>query len=619
MWGSDGHKRDLQWGSDGHSAAASGGSAMVSSGSKSSSSGGSKSGGSKASFTSVSSSSKGGSGGSKGSVSKGSFTYNVSAGSSKGSASGSKASFTNVAVAGSSKGSKGSGVNASFNYKSNVQGSFTSKSSVTEGSCTCWVPAGSVPSVTGSSPIPLAPSICQSVTTTAPFGQNMVTPPSPTPPSPTPCGQTTFFFSSGQCTNAIYIEGGYSYESVYQCCEMNFGSYPSGCSFVDTCNPPPTTTVVVVPPPTTTVVVVPPPTPEYIITPSPPCESMTFYFSAGVCANSGTVMSGSTGPFATAEQCCDMNFGTGSMYISIDAGGCVYNDECNTPAPVPIPAVVAPTTPAPTPCEYNRFFFVDGQCTNDVFVADMVSYDSVGDCCDMNFGVGSFGDGTNMDNTDGMSGGTSGGSEGGCYYTDICNTLPPMTPLITPSPKTPAPTPCEAQLFFFTGSTCSNAVYIADSMSYSSVSDCCDASFAVGSYSNGRCNYVDECQTPMPTPPPVTSFVTPPPTEAVITPPPSPAPTPCDSLPFFYDGMKCSNEFPVAGAQSYDSVVSCCDDNFGVGTLISGGCTYMDLCSTLPPSPSPVVPISTIMPTFGSTPTVSTEVTGPPTVAGRGK
>ena len=109
-------------------------------------------------------------------------------------------------------------------------------------------------------------------------------------------------------------------------------------------------------------------------TPAPtPCD-MTFYFYNGVCSNSGSVMSGSSGPYADATMCCDMNFGTGSMYISVEAGGCIYNDECNTPAPVPVPAVVAPTTAAPTPCDSQVFFFDGSKCTNEYIVDGAMSY-----------------------------------------------------------------------------------------------------------------------------------------------------------------------------------------------------------------------------------------------------
>jgi hypothetical protein len=232
-----------------------------------------------------------------------------------------------------------------------------------------------------------------------------------------------------------------------------------------------------------------------------------------------------------------------------------------------------------------------------MFLLGGTSYGSAMECCNVNMGSGSMLSGT-------------------CSYVDICNTPMPSTSTIeTPMPststiETPAPTPCEAQVFFFDGSSCSNEFYMADSMSYSSVSACCDANFGSGSSMNGGCNYVDVCNTPMPT----TSIIeeTPAPTPSPVT----PAPTPCEAQLFFFDGMSCSNEFYVADTSSYNSVVMCCEDNFGSGSFMSGGCEFTDICNTMPPTPAPFS-LLTNPPTTGSTPTVSTEVTGPPTMPDR--
>jgi hypothetical protein len=57
-----------------------------------------------------------------------------------------------------------------------------------------------------------------------------------------------------------------------------------------------------------------------------------------------------------------------------------------TPNPTPKPTP-KPVTPAPTPCE-DMVFFVDGNtCTNDIYIADAMSYESAVACCNMNFGV----------------------------------------------------------------------------------------------------------------------------------------------------------------------------------------------------------------------------------------
>lgn len=112
---------------------------------------------------------------------------------------------------------------------------------------------------------------------------------------------------------------------------------------------------------------------------------------------------------------------------------------------------------------------------------------------------------------------------------DICNPTPNPTkrptPKPTPNPVTPSPTPCEEMVFFVDGNTCTNDIYIADAMSYSSAVACCNMNFGVGSMNNG-CNVVDICN-------------------------PTPAPTPCEDQMFFYDGSVCSNEIYIADTAAY--------------------------------------------------------------------
>jgi hypothetical protein len=247
------------------------------------------------------------------------------------------------------------------------------------------------------------------------------------------------------------------------------------------------------------------------------------------------------------------------------------------------------------------FFFDGNVCSNEFYVADAPAYNNVMLCCNMNFGSGSY-------------------MNGGCEYVDMCNTLPtspsPVTPEPTPSPVTPAPTPCEAQVFFFDGTVCSNEFVIADAPAFNSAKACCNINFGMGSFMNGQCNYVDECNTLPPSPSPVTPEPTPSPIENIVTlSPVTPAPTPCEALLFFFDGETCSNEFIIADASSYETVQACCNANFGTGSFLAGSCGNVDICNTLPPSPAP-----TFISTFGSTPTVSKETTGPPTMAaGRGE
>jgi hypothetical protein len=305
-----------------------------------------------------------------------------------------------------------------------------------------------------------------------------------------------------------------------------------------------------------------------------------------------------------------MNFGAGSFMN----GGCNYVDVCNTLPPSAAPITPEPTnapiTPAPTPCEAQKFFFDGNVCTNEFFVADAQSYNTFMACCNMNFGAGSF-------------------MNGGCNYVDVCNTLPPsaapIEPIVTPSPVTPeptdapitpAPTPCEVLAFFFNGESCTNEIdfFMVDATSYSTAMACCNMNFGAGSYMNGSCYYVDICNTLLPSPSPIEPVVTPSPATPEPTDSPvTPAPTPCEALRFFFDGETCTNAFLVADATSYNTAMTCCNMNFGAGSFVSGSCNYVDVCNTLPPSPAP-----TFVNTPGSTPTVSKETTGPPTlIAGR--
>jgi hypothetical protein len=308
-----------------------------------------------------------------------------------------------------------------------------------------------------------------------------------------------------------------------------------------------------------------------------------------------------------------MNFGAGSFMN----GSCEYVDVCNTlppspspvtpePTPAPIEPVVTPSpeTPAPTPCDAQVFFFDGNVCTNEFYVADAPAYNSAMSCCNTVFGAGSF-------------------MNGSCEYVDVCNTLPPsaspVTPEPTPSPVTPAPTPCEAQVFYFDGSVCSNEFIIADASSYNSAMACCNANFGMGSFASGECNYVDECNTLPPSPSPITPEPTPAPIEPIVTPSPAtPAPTPCEALLFFFDGETCSNEFYIADASSYETAKACCTANFGTGSFMTGSCSYVDICTTPLPTPSPVTTEETPFPspapyTKTLPPTEMTLVTPPPT------
>ena len=92
------------------------------------------------------------------------------------------------------------------------------------------------------------------------------------------------------------------------------------------------------------------------------------------------------------------------------------------------------------------------------------------------------------------------------------------------------------------------------------------------------------------------------------TPEPTPAPTPCTGRKWRPRGNKCTNGNENTsnddGDEVYDTLVECCEETFGVGMK----CKYDDICFD-------DTPVPTVSPSFGSTPTVSKETTGPPTMA----
>ncbi|KAL7478561.1 hypothetical protein ACHAW6_004321 [Cyclotella cf. meneghiniana] len=499
----------------------------------------------------------------------------VPSGSSTGLSSGSKGSKGSPSSG--SKGSKGSNVSpgqctclAPMSSPKGSKGSGVSGSKGSKGSVLVPVPCPC------SGPVPIAPSVCE---------------PTPMPsPTPTSCSEQSFFFYQGVCTNEVSVGDAMSYTSASACCDANVGMGTIGvsCSYVDVCNtpvptPPPETPVPTYKPITN---LVPPPT-----TPAPtPCAAQVVFFSGSKCTND--VFIADAFAYNSISDCCNTNFGMGSFF----SGNCNYVDVCATPMPTPspnVPAVTVEPTPAPTPCEAQLFFFNGNECTNEVFIPDTTFFVSLVQCCDMNFGTGSLNGGSNAGMTGGMSGGMTGGSNGGCVYTDVCNTLPP-----TPTPETPEPTPNptpEPTPEPTPGPTPE------------------PTPGPTPEPTPGPTPEPTPGPTPEPTPEP-TPGPTPAPIEPVVTTPPSPAPTPCEAKLFFFDGNSCSNEFFIASGSSYSSLISCCSDNFGVDSFLMGSCQYTDVCSTEPPSASPVI---TIPPTSGSTPTVSTEVTGPPTVPGR--
>ena len=201
--------------------------------------------------------------------------------------------------------------------------------------------------------------------------------------------------------------------------------------------------------------------------------------------------------------------------------------EIITYAPITDKPTLSPVTPAPTPCEYRKWYLMYAQlsggaigekkCTNgysnpnEEGFSSMIFYDSVGECCAANMSVGK------------------------CMIHDVCNPTPPpseyptpapvtlapvelVTPNPTPdpvmdeptlSPVTPAPTPCEYRKWFLIFNelsggaigvkTCTNGYSTPDKeVFYDSVGECCAATMA-----GGECMQIDICNpTPPPTPTP---------------------------------------------------------------------------------------------------------------------
>mmetsp|Transcript_21519 Transcript_21519/g.35280 ORF Transcript_21519/g.35280 Transcript_21519/m.35280 type:complete len:334 (+) Transcript_21519:565-1566(+) len=240
---------------------------------------------------------------------------------------------------------------------------------------------------------------------------------------------------------------------------------------------------------------------------------------------------------------------------------------------------------------------------------NIIYYDTLGECCDAGF------------------------DNGKCMYNDVC-VMPDPTPSPTiMSPTTPSPTSCEedrkwrpnddSTMCTNAGESTSNDAYAGDSIKYDTLKECCEQLFGLN---QEDCIYEDVCNTVAPTRRPSkrptrypTSNPTKKPVAAIVTTEPSPAPTPCEGRKWYLlSFMTCTNGYdipPGTDMDFYDTMSECCDEEFD-----DGKCVYNDVCvdETPNPTPSPTLdptpsPIITGTPTFGSTPTVSKDTTGPPT------
>jgi len=335
-------------------------------------------------------------------------------------------------------------------------------------------------------------------------------------------------------------------------------------------------------------------------TPSPTtCEERKWHYSPQIdgCANADDMDPDDEMAFDTLEKCCEAEFGTEA---------CDSYDIC-TPTALPSSS---PATPSPTPCEERKWRPKDDftMCTN---AGESVSndtplggfYETLQECCDEIFG------------------------DEACMYEDICNTFSPTrnstpNPTQMPSkkptdaptdaptessastPTTPAPTSCEERkwrpnddstMCTNAGESVSNDIPRDDA--YVTLQECCENIFESGE----SCEYEDICNPSILTDRP--------------TPEPTPAPTTCRERTWHIHSTKtstakmCTNGYETPESETgitveYNNLDQCCEAEFE-----GGKCMYNDICVT---SPSPSV--VTAHPTFGSTPTVSKETTGPPTM-----
>merc|ERR1712194_805312 len=268
-----------------------------------------------------------------------------------------------------------------------------------------------------------------------------------------------------------------------------------------------------------------------------------------------------------------------------------YEDVCNpkseTAAPTP------ETSQSLTLCERRKWHALITeddfmQCTNGYDIpagVEMEYYDTVLECCEETFGFGVK-----------------------CEYDDVCADVTPNPSLFPAVEPTPSPTACEARTWYFNinEQICDNKVRDdnASDAAYGSLEDCCGENF---------------CDIPLPNTEPWSDNSG----QAASCPSGAVYDECCEmAYPTWYwnRGQKlCSNE-PVNGGApddiTYGSRSECCRERFGNAN--TDVCSSVNKCySAMEPTFSPTLSATfdTLTPTFGSTPTVSKETSGPPTKA----
>jgi len=177
--------------------------------------------------------------------------------------------------------------------------------------------------------------------------------------------------------------------------------------------------------------------------------------------------------------------------------------------------------------------------------------------------------------------------------------LPTLCPGPSPITLAPAPAPCVCSdlPFIFVGGVCQRGCGVSEDGPYATVESCCNANFAFP----GLCNINDCGFSP---------------------------PCVCEELPFTLSNGQCTRDCAADySGTNYATEADCCGAEFPAGGCSSNNCgnpqptlspTYFPTSMpTYVPTTMPVAALATPQPTAGSTPTVSTEVTGPPTKGGR--
>jgi hypothetical protein len=362
--------------------------------------------------------------------------------------------------------------------------------------------------------------------------------------APTPCGYRSYYIIAidgvTKCSNGYDTitdsDSQEMFATLGDCCAKLVDGAIETCKYIDVCNPTPAPVELITPEPT------------YFPVSSEPTDSPT---DAPV----------------TSEP---------TEYPTPPPEELIVPEP--TISPVTPESTFSPVTPAPTPCEYRKWYFTYTElsggamgaklCTNGEYsssiIGSMTYYDSVDNCCAQNF----------MSDEDGEE----------CMTIDVCN---PPTEYPTPAPVeliTPEPT-----LLPTLSPTLSPVVTDepTDSPTQAPVT-----------------NKPTEYPTPAPVeliaPEPTYSPVTNEPTLSPVT----PAPTPCEYRKWYLmyaqlsggaiGAKKCTNGYSNPNEEGfgsmifYDSVGECCAAN-----MSGGNCMTHDVCNpTPPPSDFPTLAVS---------------------------